>query len=88
MNSKLTLDRVAEDIKTKSGGRLSKQKKFEGTGDEYFISGVTEAMLIEMGFEFKGHTHYGNAPYYIKDNILAYFDDVILHIMEETYSAI
>lgn len=87
MKSKLALGKVAEEIKNKSGGILSKQKKFEGSVEEYFISEVTEAMLLELGFEFKGYTHYGIAPYYVKDNILAYFDDVVLHVMEQTYSA-
>ncbi len=88
MNTKLDLKSVVNAIKEASGGLVNKMKKFEGSADEYFISDVTEEMLLDLGFKFKGYTHYGIAPYYEKDNILAYFDDVVLHVMEITYSAI
>lgn len=85
MNTKYDLKTVANQIAAKSGGLIREMKKFKGSADEYFISDVTEEMLIELGFEYKGYTHYGIAPYYLKDNILAYFDDVVLHVMEETF---
>lgn len=88
MNTKLDLKTIANQIQTASNGKMRLQKKFEGSADEYFISDVTEDMLLELGFEYKGYTHYGVAPYYIKDNILAYFDDAVLRVMEETYSAL
>lgn len=88
MNIKYSLDTVVSSIVELSGGSKQKTKKFEGSQDEYLLSDVTEEMLIELGFEFKGYTCYGAAPYYEKGNILAYFDDVVLHVMEQTYSAI
>ncbi len=87
MRTKYDLKTVANQIAELSGGIIRNQKKFEGSIDEYFISEVTEEMLIdELGFEFKGYTSYGVAPYYEKGNIMCYFDDVVLHVMEITYS--
>lgn len=88
MNIKYNLKSVVDKIAEKSDGIVNKMKKFEGTAEEYFISEVTEEMLLELGFEYKGYTHYGIAPYYLKGNILAYFDDVVLHVMDETFSAL
>lgn len=88
MRTKLDLKIIANQIAEKSGGIVRNQKKFEGSADEYFISDVTEEMLKELGFVFKGYTSYGVAPYYEKDNIMCYFDDVVLHVMEMTYSAL
>lgn len=86
MKTKQDLDLIAKKIQEVSGGTIDKKKKFEDSADEYFISDVTEDMLLELGFEYKGYTMYGIAPYYELDNILAYFDDVVLHVMETTYS--
>lgn len=86
MKTKYDLKTVANQIVEASGGIIRNQKKFEGSVDEYFISEVTEEMLLDLGFEYQGFTSYGVAPYYIKDNILCYFDDVVLHVMEMTYS--
>lgn len=86
MRTKLDLKIIANQIAEKSGGSCRNMKKFEGSVDEYFISDVTEEMLKELGFVFKGYTSYGVAPYYEKDNIMCYFDDVVLHVMEMTYS--
>lgn len=87
MRTKYDLKTVANQIAELSGGIIRNQKKFEGSIDEYFISEVTEEMLIdELGFEFKGYTSYGVAPYYEKGNIMCYFDDIVLHVMEITYS--
>lgn len=86
MRTKYDLKAVANQIAEKSGGLIRNMKKFEGSVDEYFISEVTEEMLFELGFEYKGYTSYGIAPYYEKENIMCYFDDVVLHVMEMTYS--
>lgn len=88
MKTKYDLKAMANLIAEKSGGIIRNQKKYEGSVDEYFISEVTEEILIDLGFEFKGYTSYGVAPYYEKDNIMCYFDDVVLHVMEITYSAV
>lgn len=86
MKTIFDLESVANTIKEASGGTMILKKKFEGSADEYHISNVTEEILTNLGFEFKGYTLYGNAPYYEKENILAYFDDVILHVMNTTES--
>lgn len=86
MRTKFDLKAVANQIAEKSGGSCKGMKKFEDSVDEYFVSKVTEEMLIELGFKFQGYTSYGVAPYYVKDNIMCYFDDVVLHVMEMTYS--
>lgn len=86
MRTKFDLEAVANQIAEISGGTIMNQKKFEESVDEYFISGVTENMLLGLGFEYQGYTGYGVAPYYIKENIMCYFDDVVLHVMEMTYS--
>lgn len=88
MRTKLDLEVVVNQIAEKSKGIVRKQKRLEDPSGEYYISEVTEEMLLDLGFEYKGFTHYGVAPYYEKDNILAYFDDVVLHVMEMTYSAL
>lgn len=88
MNTKYNLKTVVDKISETSGGTVNDTKRFEGSGDEYLISNVEEQMLLDMGFEFKGYTTYNTAPYYIMGNILAYFDDVVLHVVEETYSAL
>lgn len=89
MRTKCDLKTVANQIAELSGGTISNQKKFEGSTDEYYISNVTEEMLVnDLGFEFKGYISYGVAPYYEKGNIMCYFDDVVLHVMETTYSAL
>lgn len=85
MKTKHNLESIVKSIKEASNGIVEKKKKFEDSADEYFISNVTESMLLDLGFEFKGYTMYGAAPYYEKDNIMAYFDDVVLHVMEMTY---
>lgn len=77
-----------DKLKDASGGIVNKRKKFENSADEYFISDVTEDMLIELGYKFGGYTTYNTSPYYEKGNILAYFDDVVLHVMEQTYNVV
>lgn len=86
MKTKYDLKTVANQIAETSGGTIMNQKKYEESVDEYFISNVTEDMLVGLGFEYQGYTSYGTAPYYIKDNIMCYLDDVVLHVMEMTYS--
>lgn len=86
MNIKYDLKTVANQIAQTSGGLIRRMKKYEDSTEEYFISEVTEQMLLDLGFTYKGYTSYGVAPYYEKSNILAYFDDVVLHVMEITYS--
>lgn len=88
MNYKHDLITVVNKIKEASGGRVQEQMKFKDSGNEYLISDVTEEMLLDIGFEYKGLTLGTISPYYILDNILAYFDDELLHVVEETYSAI
>ena len=49
---------------------------------EYLLPNVEESKLLEIGFIYKGNTTYMNSPLYEYENLLAIFDDQILHICQ------
>ena len=54
MNIKYDLKTVANQIAQTSGGLIRRMKKYEDSTEEYFISEVTEQMLLDLGFTYKG----------------------------------
>lgn len=49
---------------------------------EYLISNVTEDKLKELGFEYIEKSSYDVCPIYRFNNIIAHFDQNLLHVYE------
>lgn len=77
METRFELKLIAEEIASKAGTKATLDPKFEL---EYIIPKVTETILTDLGFEFKEKSSYKVCPVYQKGNILALFDETILHV--------
>lgn len=78
---KFNLDKAIEDI---ANQLETTYKRATDTGyiKEYLLPNVEESKLLEIGFIYKGNTDYMQSPLYEYENLLAIFDDQILHICQ------
>ena len=79
METKFNLIDVVKLIETIANTKARLDNKF---GLEYLIPNVTEQNLIDAGFEFKEKSSFNVCPIYQRANILAHFDESILHVYE------
>ena len=79
METKFNLIDVVKLIETTANTKARLDNKF---GLEYLIPNVTEQNLIDAGFEFKEKSSFNVCPIYQRANILAHFDESILHVYE------
>lgn len=79
MEAKFNLIDVVKLIETAANTKARLDNKF---GLEYLIPNVIEQSLIDAGFEFKEKSSFNICPIYQKSNILAHFDEGILHVYE------
>ena len=79
METKFNLIDIVTLIETTANTKARLDNKF---GLEYLIPNVSEQNLIDAGFEFKEKSSYNICPIYQKSNILAHFDEGILHVYE------
>lgn len=77
METRFELKLVAEELATKAGTKANLDPKFEL---EYIVPKVNETILTDLGFEFKEKSSYRVCPIYQKGNILAWFDETLLHV--------
>lgn len=77
METRYDLKTIANLIAKKAGTKAILDNKFKL---EYLISNVTEEILVELGFEYKEKSAFHICPLYKKGNILALFDETILHL--------
>lgn len=73
------LENIVAQIEKISNQKAKKESKFNL---EYIIGNVTEEHLTEIGFKFIEYSQYNRCPVYQLGNILALFDDQILHVRE------
>lgn len=79
METKFNLIDVVKLIETTANTKARLDNKF---GLEYLIPNVSEQNLIDAGFEFKEKSSFNVCPIYQRANILAHFDESILHVYE------
>ena len=79
METKFNLIDMVKLIETTSNTKARLDNKF---GLEYLIPNVSEQNLIDAGFEFKEKSSFNVCPIYQRANILAHFDESILHVYE------
>ena len=79
METKFNLIDIVKLIETTANTKARLDNKF---GLEYLIPNVTEQNLIDAGFEFKEKSSFNVCPIYQRANILAHFDESILHVYE------
>jgi hypothetical protein len=79
MKTKFNLIDIVKLIETTSNTKARLDNKF---GLEYLIPNVSEQNLIDAGFEFKEKSSFNVCPIYQRANILAHFDESILHVYE------
>lgn len=79
-NTNYKLEDIVKLIENECGQKARLERKFS---KEYLIGKVTEENLLNIGFKFKEYTQYDICPMYTMGNIVALFDDTILHIMED-----
>lgn len=79
METKFNLIDIVKLIETTSNTKARLDNKF---GLEYLIPNVSEQNLIDAGFEFKEKSSFNVCPIYQRANILAHFDESILHVYE------
>ena len=79
MEIKFNLIDVVKLIETTANTKARLDNKF---GLEYLIPNVSEQNLIDAGFEFKEKSSFNVCPIYQRANILAHFDESILHVYE------
>ena len=79
METKFNLIDVVKLIETTANTKARLDNKF---GLEYLIPNVTEQNLIDAEFEFKEKSSFNVCPIYQRSNILAHFDEGILHVYE------
>lgn len=79
MKTKFNLIDIVKLIETTSNSKARLDNKF---GLEYLIPNVSEQNLIDTGFEFKEKSSFNVCPIYQRSNILAHFDEGILHVYE------
>ena len=79
METKFNLIDVVKLIETTANTKARLDNKF---GLEYLIPNVYEQNLIDAGFEFKEKSSFNVCPIYQRANILAHFDESILHVYE------
>lgn len=77
METRFELKLIAEEIASKAKTKATLDPKFEL---EYLVPKVNEKLLTDLGFEFKEKSSYKVCPIYQKGNILAWFDETILHV--------
>lgn len=79
METKFNLIDIVKLIETTANTKARLDNKF---GLEYLIPNVSEQNLIDAGFEFKEKSSFNVCPIYQRANILAHFDESILHVYE------
>ena len=79
METKFNLIDIVKLIETTSNSKARLDNKF---GLEYLVPNVSEQNLIDSGFEFKEKSSFNVCPIYQRSNILAHFDEGILHVYE------
>ena len=79
MKTKFNLIDIVKLIETTANTKARLDNKF---GLEYLIPNVSEQNLIDAGFEFKEKSSFNVCPIYQRANILAHFDESILHVYE------
>lgn len=79
METKFNLIDIVKLIETIANTKARLDSKF---GLEYLIPNVTEQNLIDAEFEFKEKSSFNVCPIYQRANILAHFDEGILHVYE------
>ena len=79
MEIKFNLIDIVKLIETTANTKARLDNKF---GLEYLIPNVSEQNLIDAGFEFKEKSSFNVCPIYQRANILAHFDESILHVYE------
>ena len=79
MKTKFNLIDIVKLIETTSNSKARLDNKF---GLEYLVPNVSEQNLIDSGFEFKEKSSFNVCPIYQRSNILAHFDEGILHVYE------
>lgn len=79
METRFKLESIVELIATTAKTKAKLDPKFEL---EYIIPKVSEKMLTDLGFVFKEKSSYKVCPIYQMGNIIAWFDETLLHISE------
>lgn len=79
METKFNLIDIVKLIETTANTKARLDNKF---GLEYLIPNVSEQNLIDTEFEFKEKSSFNVCPIYQKANILAHFDESVLHVYE------
>ena len=79
METKFNLIDIVKLIETTANTKARLDSKF---GLEYLIPNVSEQNLIDAGFEFKEKSSFNVCPIYQRANILAHFDESVLHVYE------
>lgn len=79
METKFNLIDIVKLIETTANTKARLDSKF---GLEYLIPNVTEQNLIDAEFKFKEKSSFNVCPIYQRANILAHFDESVLHVYE------
>ena len=79
MEAKFNLIDVVKLIENTANTKARLDNKF---GLEYLIPNVSEQNLIDAKFEYKEKSSFNACPIYQISNILAHFDECILHVYE------
>lgn len=75
------LDEAIEEIAGNLGTTYTKSTRSDYS-KEYLLPDVDSDDLLTLGFEYKGLTEYTEYPYYEWENLIAIYEDSILHICQ------
>lgn len=78
---KFNLETAIESIANSLETTYKKVKTFKYS-KEYILPNVEESKLLEFGFEYKGLTTSTKLPLYEYENLIAIFEDQVLHICQ------
>lgn len=78
---KFDLETAIESIANSLETTYKKVKIFKYS-KEYILPNVEESKLLELGFEYKGLTTATKLPLYEYENLIAIFEDQVLHICQ------
>ena len=80
MTTKFNIENIVREIETITGQKATKYNKL---GVEYSLPNITESQLIEdLKFVYTGKSFYTKCPTYTRENIFAFFNGNLLHILE------
>ena len=78
---KYDIKKIVKMLEVAASSKARKERKFN---EEYLIPNVTETNLLDTGFVFAGYSQGNICPTYRMGNIYALFDDMVLHVMEDS----